>query len=144
MPITGFHSEWLTIGHHRVYLECRASFPTDDMRFLTAVACRTCDTQSEGRARVIGMFFDDKAGAWTLTVASDNPEHAVLETVIERVIHTMLNADNCRVETIIVPTGDRESDHYNHTEHLSVAAARTSDRWRHADQTYLASVRAPR
>lgn len=144
MPMSGFHSEWITIGQHRILLECRASFPNEWMRFLAQVAVATCNANSEGRARVTQIYFDDRSSTWTIDVASDNETDRQLESILITVLHTMFSHGNCLPRVKIVPAGDKVSDHYDRTEWLSVAAGVAVDRWEQHDPECQAKVRLPR
>ncbi len=143
MPSTGFHSEWLTVGHHRVLLHSRASFPDENMRFMANVAAITCDANSEGRARVVEIFYDDKACIWTVSVASTDAADKQLEDTLLTVFHTMYGDGNIEPQVQIVEEGNTDSDHYDRTEHLSVSAGVAVDRWRHGDVEYQGTVRPP-
>ncbi len=143
MPSTGFHSEWLTVGRHRVLLHCRAGFPDANMRFMAKVAAITCDANSERRARVVEIFYDDKACSWTVSVASTDAADKQLEDILLTVFHTMYAHGNIEPQVQIVEQGNTDSDHYNLTEHLSVRAGVAVDRWRHRDAEYQATVRPP-
>jgi len=144
MPNTGFHSEWVTEGDHRILLECRASFPDETMKLIAKVAAVTCDSNSEGRARVVRVFYDDKACIWTVDVASTDPKDKQLEDALISVLHTMFAHGNCQPQVEIVEEGRTDSDHYHRTEHLSVAAGVAVDRWRHDDGDYMGKVEPPR
>ncbi len=144
MPITGFHSEWITIKKHRICLEGRASYPDDLMKFIAQVAVEVCDNNSEGDARVVRIYYDDKACIWIIFVASVDQRDKELEDRLRTVLHTIFNHGNCQPEIVIVKPGDTSSDHYNHTEHLSTAAEVAVDRWRHSDEKYQEKVSVPR
>ncbi len=143
MPTTGFHSEWITVGDHRILLQCRASFPDDNMRFMAQVAVTTCDANSQGRARVVEIFYDDKACIWTINVASTNTEDKQLEDALMTVFHTMYCHGNVQPQVQIVEEGNTDSDHYNRTEHLSIGVDVAVNRWRHEDDEYQRNVRPP-
>lgn len=144
MPTTGFHSEWITIGEHRVLLECRASFPNENMRFIADVAVVACNNNTMGRARVVRIFYDDKACIWTVAVASTSPEDESLEETLRTIFHNIYDDGNVQPQVTIVEEGATDSDHYNQTEHLSVIADIAADRWRHSDAEYQKSVSNPR
>ena len=144
MTTRGFHSEWVTIKDHRVLLECRASYPDETMRLIARVAVETCDNNSEGRARVVQVYYDDKACIWTVTVATPEPKDKKLEDDLMTVLHTMFAHGNCQPTVEIVKPGQTSSDHYHHTEHLSVEAGVAVDRFRHEDEKYMETVDVPR
>ena len=143
MPSTGFHSEWITVGHHRILLQCRASFPDDNMRFIAQVAATTCDANSEGRARVVEIHYDDKACIWMINVASTDIDDKQLEDALMTVFHTMYCHGNVQSQVQIVEEGNTDSDHYNRTEHLSIGADVAVNRWRHQDDEYQKTVQPP-
>ncbi|MDY0169238.1 MAG: hypothetical protein RBS80_22030 [Thermoguttaceae bacterium] len=144
MTTRGFHSEWVTIGHHRVLLECRASYPDDEMRFIARVAVATIDHNSQHGARLVHVYYDDKSCFYTVKIASDNAEDDRLADIVMRVLHTMRNDGNCQPEVEIVAPGDRQSDHYEHMEHLSIQSQVAVDRSRHRDTEYMQQVESPR
>jgi len=140
MPTHGFHSEWATIKDHRVHLECRASFPDEKMRLIARVAVETCDNNSEGLARVVKVFYDDKACTWAINVVTTDPKDNKLENQLMTVLHTMFGDGNCHTEVEIVASGNTSSDHYCHTEHLSIKSGVAVDRFRHNDEKYMESI----
>lgn len=143
MPTTGFHSEWLTVGHHRILLHCRASFPDENMRFMANVAALTCDANSDGRARVVEIFYDNKACIWTVNVASTDSADKQLEDALLTVFHTMYGHGNIQPQVQIVEEGNTDSDHYDRTEHLSISAGVAASRWRYGDADYQKTVAPP-
>lgn len=143
MPNTGFHSDWITVGDHRILLHCRASFPDENMRFMAQVAAITCNANSEGLARVVEIFYDDKSCIWTVNVASTNPDDKQLEDTLMTVFHTMYSHGNVQPQVQIVEEGNTDSDHYNRMEHLSIGAGVAVDRWRHRDDEYQKTVQPP-
>ena len=134
MSISGFHSEWVTIGESRVLLCCRSSFPDDRMKLIAKVAVETT-TQNSGThsAAVVEVHFDDKDTVWTVIVASTDESDKKLEPILQTVLQTMLDNGNVRAEVIIVPEGDRNSPNYDHMEHLSVSAGVGKNRWKDGD-----------
>lgn len=150
MPETGFHSEWITEGVHRILLECRAGFPDDDMRFIAKVAVITCDcnaadTGRERGPRVTQVFHDNKACCYLIKIVSDDPVDEGLGTIVYDAFCSIFGENNtCQPEVRIIESGDTESDHYNHTEYLSVMAGVAVDRWRHHDEEYIKTVGPPR
>jgi len=143
MPIRGFHSEWVTIKDHRVLLECRASYPDATIRFIARVAIETCDNNSLGRARVVKVDYDDKSCCWNITVATTEHKDKKLENLLMTVLHTMFANGNCQSTVVVVKEGDTYSDHFQHTEHLSVEAGVAVDRFRHSDSEYMETVTDP-
>lgn len=144
MPITGFHSEWLTIGDNRILLECRAGFPGHTERFIASVAAEFLNHNGSKHARVVSVFYDDKACSHFVTVASTAKSDEQLGEPLTHVLHSIFGNGNCQVAASIVPAGDEQSDHYDHMEHLSVSAGVAADRWKHADAQYQADVWSPR
>jgi len=128
MPVEGFRSEWLTIGKHRVHLEARASFPDDEHRFIATVAAKTIDHNS-GRARLVSVFFDDKASVYGVNVATTEEADKGLEDKITQILHSIFNTGNYFCDVTVVAKGDESSDHYDHMEHLSVSVDLATDRW---------------
>ena len=121
MAVNGFHSEWVTIGRHRVFLECRCSFPGDEMRFIAQVAAKTIDSHSED-ARLVSVFFNDNAGTYDLKIASDTYDDRELGETVEALLCTMCANDNRYAQVVVVRPGNKESDRYDHMEHLSRGA----------------------
>ena len=144
MPTTGFHSDWITLGKHRILLECRASFPDEKMRFIANVVAVTCDNNSQShRARVVHINYDDKACIYTITIASTDAKDSKLEKVVADALATIFHNGNCQAQVVIVKKGDEDSDHYDHMEHLSVGAGIAVDRWKHDDKKYQSKVSPP-
>jgi hypothetical protein len=134
MATTGFHSEWVTIHGHRILLECRASFPDEQMRFVASVAVEMCEHGPHTEARVLTVFFDDKASVYAIKIGTTDPKDDVLSTRLEHVIQTIYHGCPVTVEVIVIPEGNRDSDHYEHMEHLSVAAGICVDRFKYRDE----------
>jgi hypothetical protein len=143
MPTTGFHSEWITNGDNRVYVQCRAGFPGTTEHFIVSVACEFLTHNATDRARVVSIFYDNKACSHLVTVASTKKEDQVVEDALMQVLHAIYANGNCQVTVEIVAKGDEHSDHYDHMEHLSVATGVAVDRWRHSDAEYQADVSSP-
>ena len=114
------------------------------MRFTARVAVETCDNNSEGRARVVKVYYDDKSCIWTITVATPEPKDRKLEVDLTTVLHTMFGHGNCHPTVEVVAPGQTSSDSYDHTEHLSVEAGVAVDRFRYKDEKYLETVEDPR
>ncbi|MGH8350840.1 MAG: hypothetical protein ACRES5_30390 [Pseudomonas sp.] len=128
MPVEGFRSEWFTVGKHRVHLEARASFPDEEHKFIATVAARTLDHHSI-HARLVSVFFDDKACVYSVHVATTEEADKVLEQRITEILHSIFDSGNYFCDVTVVAKGDESSDHYHHMEHLSVAAGIATDRW---------------
>ncbi len=143
MATTGFHSEWVTIGKHRILLECRCGYPDEELRFIARVTVATCDNNSAHDVRVVYIHNDDKNGVINIKIASDNPEDERLEELVRQVLHTLMNNGNCQPDVVIVKAGDKNSDRYDHMEHLSVQADVAVDRYRHSDEDYMHGVTPP-
>ena len=142
MSTTGFHSEWITIEEHRILLDCRASFPDENMRFLARVAVEACRASKE--ARVVHINYDDKSCFWTIRLASTREKDKEIAERLQSALHTLRQDGNCQVQMNIVAKGNESSDHYNHTEHLSVASEVAVDRWKHQDPEYTKTIQPPR
>jgi len=148
MPISGFHSEWITIKDHRIYLSCRASFPNDTMHFMAKVIVETCDNNSDNAARVTEINFNDKAGVYAINIASTNSHDLVIQERLEPILETIFKNDENSISTFLVNVeifepGDTQSDHYNHMEYLSIKSDVAVDRWRDKDSEYQKSVSTP-
>jgi len=148
MPISGFHSEWITIKDHRIYLSCRASFPDEIMFFMAKVIVEACDNNSDNAARVTRIDFDDKAGVYAINIASTNSHDSVIKDRLEPVLETIFKNDENSISTFLVHVdifepGNTNSDHYDHMEYLSIKSDVASDRWRHKDSEYQKSVSKP-
>ncbi|MDD2800784.1 MAG: hypothetical protein PHE96_04935 [Methylococcales bacterium] len=121
MPQNSFYSEWITIGHHRIFIECRDGFPSSDERFIAEVSAKVVDHNSSGSARVVSIFYDDKACVHCVTVASTDKADTQIESALTTVLHNIFNNGNSIVNVEIVKRGNESSDHYNHMEHLSIS-----------------------
>jgi len=128
MPVEGFRSEWFTVGKHRVLLEARASFPDDEHKFIASVAAKIVDHHSE-HARLVRVFFDDKACVYSIHVATTDKAEKSLEGKITEVVQSIFGSGNYFCDIEVVDKGDEASDHYHHMEHLSVASGIATDRW---------------
>ncbi|MDN4059556.1 hypothetical protein QPK31_15115 [Massilia sp. YIM B02769] len=146
MPTRGFHSEWITLrskNDHRILLECRASFPSEDEKFIARVAVELIDRNSGGDARVLHVYYDDKSCMHTVTIASTDKDDSPLEGELLNVLQAIFGNGNPQVDFRYVEPGDRGSDHYDHMEHLSVGADIAADRWKHHDAKNMAAVSSP-
>lgn len=146
MPTTGFHSEWITIRStylHRILLECRASFPADDERFIARIAAELLDRNSSGEARVLSVHYDDKSCTHNVVIASTDESDRTLAEALCNVLQAIFGNGNPQVEFIHVAPGDSSSDHYNHMEHLSVGADVAVNRWKYRDNEYMKTVSSP-
>ena len=121
MAANEFHSEWLTIGKHRILIECRDGFPGEDERFIAEVSAKLVDNNSS-KARIVSIYYDDKACVHTVTVASTKSEDQDIESPLTNVLQAIFNCGNFLVNIEIVKRGNEDSDHYNHMAHLSNAA----------------------
>lgn len=128
MSTEGFRSDWVTLGKHRVLLEARASFPDEDHRFIATVAAKLIDHHSE-QARLVRVFYDDKACIYSVDVATTDADDQRLEGKITEVIQSIYGFGNFYCSVELIAKGDEQSDHYHHMEHLSVAAGIATDRW---------------
>ena len=89
MAMSGFHRECVTIGRHRVPLECRGGFPGEEMRLLAGVAARACDLWMEAGEgspnsgpRLVRAWLDCNSGEYTVLLASDSPEDADVDDLV--------------------------------------------------------------
>ena len=147
MPTTGFHSKWINIkgckNEHRILLECRSGFPSDEEEFIARVAVELVDRNSDGNARVVRVFYNDKACIHDVIIASTDKKDSHLENKLLNVLHSIFGNGNPTVIFIEVQPGNTSSDHYNHMEHLSVGAEVAADRWKHSDPEYQSTVSSP-
>lgn len=111
-----FHSEWITIGHHRLLIEVRDGFPGEYEHWLAHTAVKICERSKH--ARVVHIFHDDTHGVPTIRLASTNETDKRLANDLQDAIQTIEGHGNCQVEMEIVPAGRTVSDHYNHAAHL--------------------------
>lgn len=88
MPCTGFHSEWVTLENSRVLLEYRGSFPSKRMHLIARVAVEASRQRSED-ARLVKVYYDDKACSHVLTFASDNHSDDGIEREIVNIINNI-------------------------------------------------------
>lgn len=121
MTTNNFHSEWRTVGKHRVLIECRDGFPGEDEYFIAEVSAKLVDNNSR-KARVVSIYYDDKACIHTVTVASTKIEDCDIESTLTNVLQAIFNSGNFSVNIEMVKRGNEDSDHYNHMAHLSSAA----------------------
>lgn len=128
MPVEGFHSEWFTVGNHRVLLEARASYPDDDQKLIAAVIAKALDHNSE-HARLVRIFFDDKACVYSIHVATTSQAEKQLEGRLTEIVQSIYGTGNYYCDIEVVKKGDESSDHYHHMEHLSVSTGVATDRW---------------
>ncbi|UZE21843.1 hypothetical protein LOY67_17505 [Pseudomonas sp. B21-056] len=128
MPVEGFHSEWFTVGKHRVLLEARASFPDEDHKFIAAVIAKALDHNTE-RARLVRIFFDDKACVYSIHIATTDQTDKQLEDRLTEIVQSIYASGSYYCEIEVVEEGNESSDHYHHMEHLSVSAGVATDRW---------------
>ncbi len=126
MLVRGFHSAWITIKGHRILLECRSGFPGEIMEFTARLAVEICDNRidSSGRARgkkarVVGVYFNDKAYVTTVTMASTEKEDCELEGLLTDTLGNIFQGRPFDVQVIIVERGNETSDSYDHMEYLS-------------------------
>lgn len=149
MPATsGFHSEWVTLGLHRVLIQKRAGFPDDGLRFTARLAVEICDQWIEGpafegelglvpaeRPRVVSVYQDDtEADVVEITIAGVEVEAIRgLDRRVEDVFAAIYTRPRyaCRLE--IVRQGEVAHPGYNLMEHLSVEAGVAADRFVHRD-----------
>jgi hypothetical protein len=144
----GFHSEWVTLGEHRIFINVRGGFPGRAEREIAALAVDVCNRLSD-RARVVEVFHDDThTDVINVYVATDNPAdktrlRAALEDVFENGVTIVSPEDGamfsiprrgfydagagnvielpqmCSAEVEVYPRGNEQSDHYNRTRYLS-------------------------
>jgi hypothetical protein len=119
-----FNSEWVSEGRHRVFIECRGGAPTDYMRDIVKIAAFYCDNCQEADARVVKLFYDNKADAFTVFLASDEPEAASMESALTSIMEELGGGRMISASMVIVPIGNKKSDHYDHMQHLSIEAGK--------------------
>lgn len=122
MQASNFHSEWITINRHRILLQCRISFPDEEMKLIARIAVETCDNNSKKDARVVRIYYDDKTSMTTITIAATNPENKRLEELLTKVFETIFGYYNFETIVEIVKPGDSGSDRYDHMQYLSSMA----------------------
>lgn len=142
MPVSGFHSEWVTIDNSRILLSCRGSFPGESMRFMAKIAVTALSVRSKS-ARLIQIFYDDKACVHQFIFASDETEDRGFGDEVVGIVNDIYRYGNDIAEMIIVEPGDKNSDHYVHMEYLSCEAGVAVDRWKHANEAYMRDVETP-
>lgn len=113
--MSSFHSEWFTIGHHRVYLDCRYSFPDALMKSVAVQVATICDKYTENRARLLKIWLDDKGGSYFIQLASDTHDD------LERIGAVLWNSLDCVFEMggWIIHMGITSR---RHTSHAAVRA----------------------
>ena len=122
MNAENFHSEWITIDGHRILLECRISFPDEQMKFIARVAVEFLGSRSEHQARIVKVFFNDNVSLWVITIASSNPEDKVFEKKLAKIFESIYDCGNFETVVEIVEPGNSVSDRYNHMQYLSKMA----------------------
>jgi len=125
---SGFHSEWITVGAHRILLECRYGFPCDELRFFAKVAVKLCGHMLGADARIVKVYYDDRHCTYTTTVATDNPAHAIHAENMRAPLEDVFPAGGCDMHVVVVPRGNRNSESYVHAAYLSDAAGTSLDR----------------
>lgn len=118
MQTLEFHSEWFTVENSRVFLKCRNGFPDDQMKFIANVAIKALRNRSSS-ARLVHIFYDDKAFVHCLYFVSDEPEDKNIATEVANIINDIFNYGNDIGEMLIVERGNKDSSHYNHMAYLS-------------------------
>ncbi len=120
MLIRGFRSAWITIKEHRILLECRGGFPGEVMEFAARLAVEVCDFNSRGKkARVVKVYYNNKACVTTVTMASTDKTDCELEALLTGAWYNIYNGSPFDVRMVIVERGNESSDHYDHMEYLS-------------------------
>jgi len=117
-----FYSEWITITQHRVLLEC--SFPDDEHRFIAKVAVETCEhfsylEKSCDTARIICVFYNDKASCYDIFIASTNPKHEELVDRLTIVFNNIYPENPANVVFELCKEGESSHDKYNRTQYLA-------------------------
>jgi len=136
---SGFHSEWITIKHHRILLQRRCGFPDDNLRFVAQVTVEMCihnviDESFAAPVRVVSVFEDDTHGSVVVTIAATSREQVKgLQGDVTGVLQSIYNSGIYVCNVVIVEPGDTHSDHYDPMEHLSVKAGVSVDRFSKPD-----------
>ncbi|QZP26213.1 hypothetical protein [Pseudomonas mosselii] len=138
MPVAGFHSEWVTLGRHRVLLECRASYPDKADHFIAGVVAEIINHNGSGDARLVHVYYNDKASIHHVTIASTNQDDLALGDLTTKVLQSIYGSGNYDCDVQIIERGNESSDHYEHMEHLSVGAGLAEDRWQHGKDLHNA------
>ncbi len=118
MRTAEFHSEWVTIEDTRVFLQCRDGFPSEHTKFIAELAVKALKYRTSD-ARLVHIFYDDKAGVHCLYFVSDNPEDKIWADEVVELINGICNSGNEIGEMVIVKQGNKSSNHYNHMAYLS-------------------------
>lgn len=122
----GFHSTWLTVRDHRIFVDHRTGFPSPEDKRIAELAATFVEYKCSPDARVIHIFFDDKAGQYCITVASTEArDSAIVDDLPDALWKDFYNA-GFAVWFNLVPPGYRASNRYNHMEYLSAACGLTT------------------
>ncbi|MCC6596916.1 MAG: hypothetical protein IT477_10450 [Rhodanobacteraceae bacterium] len=166
MPTPGFHDEWITLGPHRILLHKRCGFPDATLRFVAELAVRTCHNgpltprspEDATTMRVVEVFDDDVHCIVTVRLAVPLTAHEdhgdklfyaqERATALTSMLQTLFGGGGYHVEVvpIRISEGNRTSDHFHLTEHLSVEAHVAEDRFatvRQATHSAQAPFRQP-
>lgn len=127
----GYRKEWLTIGRHRVLLECRDGFPGHREVMAARIAVEFCNARQHlvpddfGRPvpdpcppTVLAVYYDDKHGDCAVLLASTQEKHATLADELTSAFQQIYGGGNYSVQINIVPPGDMRSEHYHYAAHL--------------------------
>jgi len=136
MPVAGFHSEWVTIGKHRVLLECRASYPDKEEHFIASVVAEIINHHGSDQARLVHVYLDDKSSMRHITIASTDKADIGLGDLATNVLQSIYGCGNYQCEVQMVEKGNESSDHYDHMEHLSVGTGLAEDRWQRGKELH--------
>jgi hypothetical protein len=88
------------------------------MKLLAQFAVEICNNNSNGDALVYEVFLDDKSSTYAFGIASTDASDADLQDLVADIFAQINGYNNfvCHVE--IVPGGNRDSENYEHAEHL--------------------------
>ncbi len=127
MQTREFHSEWITIGDHRILFKGRDGFPSETMRFMAQIGVETCEAAQAREARVVAVTYfrnhQTDAEQWVVTIASTRREDQFIASRINNALQTIFQRGDRHVALyVIAKPGDVHAEDYNHMRHLSAEA----------------------
>lgn len=118
--MSNFHSDWVTIGRHRVFIACRTSFPDEGLIGQAEYAVRVIEQYATDEARLVQVYYDDKVCVPRFDIASTNDEDGLPEHLCEEFAQEYDFGISANV--LVVPKRAWQSDKYCHMQYLSEAA----------------------
>lgn len=118
--IEGFSEEWFTVDDDtRVLLSSRCAFPRKKIKFIAQVVVEALKNHS-ANARLVSIFYDDKACSHCINIVSDNKKEDIhIAQKIENIVNSIYDYGNDIVQMEFVESGNKNSDHYDHMTYLS-------------------------